>query len=521
MKTLEQMTPEEKLGRVLCARRFETQEDIDFTLDLVRRGACGALQIKFNDKTRELIETFRAAADYPILIINDMECGFPLSALPEIPMVTLAACGNPDYTRTFAAAIAREAKEMGFSGCWSPIVDILAVDGPCSVARKAGDTPEAVTAVAREILYAFRSYRFHGAAKHYPGGQDNPVDTHMAEGACSADAARLLSFDLAPYLSLMKEGLLPAVMVGHQVCPQVDDLPASLSKKVIDLLRGEGYDGVMFTDSLAMMGILQKYGEDGVMAMALMAGNDIILPNYRTPTKKVYEMMLAAYRDGRITDDRLDEAVRRVMRLEQYCAEAPVDPVPVPENVEEVFENIVRDSITAVCGDGVTPALNPEKPRLFVVLTPFDYDESSIAAEITTRAWYDPHRVKTAIAENFPNAGIVTLPEFPQAKDNERVLNAATAYDEVVFVTYCQTGAYLGTDGLTRRVESVIEALSIPKKLSALVHFGNPLATRPLSALPRVIYGYTAPAAQRYAFEVLAGRIEARGKNPFPHLLEQ
>jgi hypothetical protein len=117
MKTLEQMTPEEKLGRVLCARRFETQEDIDFTLDLVKRGACGALQIRFNDKTREMIKTFRDAADYPIIVVNDMECGFPLSSLPSIPMVTLAACGNSEYTRIFAAAIAREAKEMGFSGC--------------------------------------------------------------------------------------------------------------------------------------------------------------------------------------------------------------------------------------------------------------------------------------------------------------------------------------------------------------------------------------------------------------------
>ena len=521
MKTLEQMTPEEKLGRVLCARRFETQEDIDFTLDLVKRGACGALQIKFNDKTRELIETFRAAADYPILIINDMECGFPLSSLPEIPMVTLAACGNPDYTRTFAAAIAREAREMGFSGCWSPIVDILLTDGPCTVARTAGDTPEAVTAVAREILYAFNSYRFHGAAKHYPGGHDNPIDSHMAERVTSADAAQLLSRDLAPYLSLMKEGLLPAVMVGHQVCPQIDDLPASLSKKVIDLLRNEGFDGVMFTDSLAMMGILQKYGEDGAMAMALMAGNDIILPNYRTPTKDVYEMMLAAYRDGRITDARLDEAVRRVMRLEQYCAEEPTAPVPVPDNVEEILESIARDSVTAECAEGVAASIDPEKPRLFVVLTPSDYDESRIAAEITTKAWYDPHRIKTAIEENFPNGKIVTLPEFPQGWQNERVLNAATAYDEVVFVTYCQTGAYLGTDGLTRRVESVIEALAIPKKIVALVHFGNPLATNPLPALPRVIYGYTAPAAQPYAFRVLAGKMPARGKMPFPRLLKQ
>jgi hypothetical protein len=53
------------------------------------------------------------------------------------------------------------------------------------------------------------------------------------------------------------------------------------------------------------------------------------------------------------------------------------------------------------------------------------------------------------------------------------------------------------------------------------VHFGNPLATNPLPDLPRVIYGYTAPTAQTYAFEALAGKIPARGKMPFPRLLKQ
>ena len=518
MLTLEQMTPEQKLGRVLCARRF-TDEDIAFVLDLIKQQACGAVQVNCNRV--ELIPLFRAAADYPLLIMTDMERGYPASTLPKVPMVTLAAAANPAYTQAFAAALAAEAKAAGYSGCWSPVVDILAVNGPVSVERKAGDSSDAVLAVAREILSVFASYHFFGSAKHYPGGQDSPDDTHMVEGICSADEERLLTWDIAPYTALMKEGILPSIMVGHQVCPKVDCLPATLSKKVIDIFRREGFDGVAFTDSLAMMGILQKYGEAGAMAMALMAGNDIILPNYRTPVKEVYEMMLTSYREGRISDGRLDEAVRRVMALEQYCAEEAKNPVPVPENITEVLDAIVRDSITAECVEGVPAAIDPQKPRLFIVVTPNDYRQDEVEAEIAISGWYDPNRVIAAIRENFPTSEVVTVPEFPGSSENELALDAATRYDEVVFVSYCMTTAYLGTDHLTRRTEALINALSVPKKIRALVHFGNPLALENVTGVDRIILGYTAPAAQRYAFEVLAGVIPALGKNPFPNLTEQ
>ena len=112
MLNLEQMTPEQKIGRVLCARRFAEQDDIDFTLELVKNQACGCVQLPFNERTAELARLYREAADYPLRIINDMERGLPSSSLPKISLISLAACNNSDYTKAFAAAIAKEAKEL-------------------------------------------------------------------------------------------------------------------------------------------------------------------------------------------------------------------------------------------------------------------------------------------------------------------------------------------------------------------------------------------------------------------------
>ncbi len=520
MLTVEQMTPEQKLGRVLCFRRTHIAEDLEFTLEMIKKEACGCVQVHLNDKTRALTKRLREAADYPLLIVNDTERGYPPSGLPLLSPITLAACGNPEYIRLFGAAIAKAARADGLTGTWSPVVDIHHnPDDILSTARHAGDSAEAVTDFARELLTAFKSYSFGGGAKHYPGGNHAGSDTHITEAINDISEEELVRVDLAPYRTLWREGLLSSIMVDHSVFPKIDpDYPASMSKKVVDLIRREGFDGVLYTDSFAMMAILQKYGEQNAMVHALNAGNDIILPNYRTASREIYEMMLDAYRAGRISDERLDEAVRHVMAEEARCAREPENPIEVPENMAEILDNAVRDSITAVCLEGVAPAIDAEKRRLFIVLTPQDYVEGPIG-EISAGNWYDPSLVKQSIRDNFPNAEIVTLPEYPNANQNDITLTAATKHDEIVFVSFCQAGCYLGSDGLTRRVETVFGALAVSGKVAAHIHFGNPNALHKLPRVARRIYGYNATPAQKYAFEVLAGKIPAKGKKPFPKFM--
>lgn len=518
MLTIEQMSPEQKIGRVLCARRTHLAEDLEFTLELIKNEACGCVQVHINEKSAALIKTLREAADYPLLIVNDMERGFPPAKLPQLPLITLAAAGG-EYIRAFAAATAAPAKACGFTGTWAPVVDIMNnPENPLSIQRMAGDTWEAVTDFAREYLKVFESYHFHGSAKHYPGGAPG-VDTHMAEAVNPIGEEELVNVHIKPYITLFREGLLHSIMVDHGQFPTIDPdgYPASLSKKVIGLLRREGFDGLVYTDSLAMMGILQKYGEANAMVLALNAGNDIVLPNYRTPTREVYDMMVKAYYDGQIDKDRLDEAVRHVMEAEAWCAARPEDPIPVPENIEEILKNAIRDSVTALCDDGIPAAIDPNERRLFVVLTELDFKMDSPAQEIGLGKWYSPHRVIEAINSNFPNAEVVTLPEFPTANQNDIVLTKATAHDKVVFVSFCMAGCYQGADCLTRRVEAMIAALQASGKIEALVHFGNPFALRPLPHIGRRILGYNAADAQTYALEALAGKFTAKGHYPFPN----
>lgn len=116
---------------------------------------------------------------------------------------------------------------------------------------------------------------------------------------------------------------------------------------------------------------------------------------------------------------------------------------------------------------------------------------------------------------NLPNAETVFVSEFANQQGNEKVLLAATKHQEVIFVTFCHTAPYLGTDCLTRRTEALINALNTSGKVKGLVHFGNPYAVKPINHIQRILLGYSSPASQDYAIEVLAGKLEAKGKLPF------
>lgn len=181
---------------------------------------------------------------------------------------------------------------------------------------------ETVTEYAGEIAKVFAESGFLATAKHYPGGMDDMSDTHMVEGRSDVTEEELIRVHLKPYMELMEQGLLPAIMTSHCTFTQIDpEHPATLSKKVMSIIRKMGFDGVIFTDSLAMMGIIQKYGEANAMAMALNAGSDIILPNYRNDHETVYNMMLESWEKGLIDPERLDDAVRHILAMQELVEE--------------------------------------------------------------------------------------------------------------------------------------------------------------------------------------------------------
>ena len=142
---LEELSVRQKLGMVFCARRFG-EEDIAFTIKMIKEHALGCIQLPAHQK--DVIERILKEADYPILVFNDTEQGFPTTDLPKSTPMNLAACGKREYVEAFAKGIVRDAKNAGYNGTWGPVVDILDEDGPCKVYRCFDSKPRNYTGTA-------------------------------------------------------------------------------------------------------------------------------------------------------------------------------------------------------------------------------------------------------------------------------------------------------------------------------------------------------------------------------------
>lgn len=510
---LEDLTTEQKLGMTYCARPLN-DEDWEFVFELIKKRALGCVQAPPNkpERVKQILEI----ADYPILIICDCETGFPTSDIPKIPLAALSACNNDEYYRVFAKGVVTEAKKIGFNGTWSPVVDVLYCDGANRVHRMLSDDPMRVAKASEIIARVYKQYGYMSSGKHYPGTKENPYDGHMAPANSLKTIEDLKKVDLVPYKYLMEKGLLPSIMTTHNVFENIDpDNAGTMSPKIQKIIRDMGFEGVTFTDSFAMMSILQKYGEENILGMAIAAGNDIVLPNYRTRDRDAFAMLVKNYEDGMFTQERLDEAAARVLKLHEFVGAEPECSDPfTPEDLAK-FEDMAKDCITAVCDEGVSPALDPDKKYMFVVLTDNSFSEDDNLMEITTKNWYYPKPIAEKIRQEFPNSEVIYLPELPNQHHNEKILNGSIQYDGVVFLTFCMTQAYLGTDCLTRRVENLIDCVNMSNKLCGVVHFGNPFALQPLQHVKRKIFGYTMPKSQLYAIDVLKGTIPAKGTLPF------
>ena len=164
MLKLEQMTLEQKLGFVMCARPLRPDADVDFVLEMIRKRAVGCVQIP--TANADLVKKVRDAADYPILIINDAEQGFPASLRVKTQHMTLAACKDEKTVRAFAKCLVHDAQTAGFNAAWGPVVDVLSCDGPCKVHRTFSDDADVVSRYAQIIFEVMQEHHFLGTGKH-------------------------------------------------------------------------------------------------------------------------------------------------------------------------------------------------------------------------------------------------------------------------------------------------------------------------------------------------------------------
>ena len=220
-----------------------------------------------------------------------------------------------------------------------------------------------------------------------------------------------------------------------------------------------------------------------------------------------------------ISPERLDEAVRHVLAMQHKLTLLPKDAAITPED-EERFTSITRDGFAAVTDEGISPTISRDGRHFFVLLeenlglAPGQTVPEISVATFSSR-WYQPDPIEEKIRAVFPNSTVRRLNEFPTEQQNLRVLEEECAWDDVVFVTFNRGNAYQGAEHFTSRVLSVIEAMQVTNRVSAILHFGNPFLLEETVHIPRRFLGSASRQSTLDGIEVLAGLYPASGTIPY------
>jgi beta-N-acetylhexosaminidase len=263
-----------------------------------------------------------SGAHIPLTVGTDQEQGVVTRIGPPATQfpgsMALGASRSTADARTAAAITGRELKAMGINVDYAPDADVNVNPlNPVIGTRSFSSDPALVSSmVAAQVNGYQKDAGVVASPKHFPGHGDTATDSHTGIPVITHTRAQWEQTDAPPFRAAIKAGT-DMIMSGHLVVPALDPSgdPATLSRPILTgILRQElGYRGVIVTDSLAMQGVRDKYGDGEVAVRAVLAGVDTLL--MAPDMDAAYTSVLAAVESGRISTKRLDESVARILLM--------------------------------------------------------------------------------------------------------------------------------------------------------------------------------------------------------------
>lgn len=545
-KLLKKMSVEEKVGQLIqigINARFINQ-DSDFYRDLVRHvkeNKIGGI-ILFGApiyETVHLVNRMQENAETPLLIALDAETGVGMrfQDAANFPWnMAVAATGNPDYARKMGVITGREAKAMGIMQVYAPVLDVNNnADNPVINVRSFGENPEDVARFGAAFIEGVQSQGVIATAKHFPGHGDTNVDSHRGLPIIDVSRERLDKIELVPFKRAIEAGVA-SIMVAHVGLPQIDSteikpiqnairvdtdeevisenavIPATLSSKIqTEILRKQlGFNGLIVTDAMSMSGLTLYINQEEAGVQAFLAGADLL--EKPADTDAMIRGLREAVKQGRITEERLNQSVRKILawKYELGLFKQKITPIDQIDRIvagretHQLAEEIANKAITLVRNDAGLIPLDTTK-RIFVlgISNGFDNDFTSYA-------------LTRFLRENRIKFGSVVLQDNSSAEQVARAREAANNADVVIAALYgrVRSGAK-NSVGLPDAGVSILRELLAQNKPVVGVSFGNPyiLGSFPDMKTYMVAYG-DMTTLQRASARSMFGMLETNGKLP-------
>ncbi len=332
-ETLAGMTLHEKV----CQMMFVTPEELtgedgvtvagDATRQALENYPVGGIvyfakNLESQDQVKEMIDNSQKYSSIGLFVATDEEGGVVNRLMDTVGTTYIGSMyyykdDGDETAYENAYTIANDMSALGFNLDFAPVADVWSNPDNTVIGERAysDDYAQAAELVGNAVK-GFNDGGVMCTLKHFPGHGDTAEDSHYSSAYVRRTKEEIMADEMQPFRSGIEAGA-ELVMVGHLIVPDIDEVPATLSYKIATgILRDElKFEGVAITDSFEMESIADNYSVDDAVVMSVKAGMDMILqPKDMVSAVNFIEQAVA---DGELSEDRIDESVRRILTLKE------------------------------------------------------------------------------------------------------------------------------------------------------------------------------------------------------------
>ena len=513
------LSPEQRLGQLFMVAAYSNKDrsHVDHIERLVRNQNIGGVMFLQGGPRRQVQMTNRlqAAAKVPLLIAMDAEWGLDMrldSSMHFAKQMTLGAMDDEHYVYQMGREIARKLRALGVHISFAPVIDVNSNPGnPVIGNRSFGEDQNRVAKLGIQYVKGLQDNGVMAVAKHFPGHGDTDTDSHVALPVINTDMARLTKVDLVPFQQSFEAGVM-GVMVAHLYMPLFDTTDAkttTLSHALVtDLLKDKmGFKGLVFTDALNMKSVSRLYKDGELDALALAAGNDVLLFSEDVPAAllRIREAIAA----GKLKQEDIDLRVKKILRAKYWAGLAKVKPVDLSLLRDSLNQPSSRVLAQHIFEHAVTVVKNDDQ------LLPFRrLDTLRIAAVTIGTPAEGPY---ATIFNKYQPGPVIAVPNrYADDSTYTRILGRLSNANVVVVSLHAMNNTPSHSYGLGEGALKFLKQLEADKRRkTVVVAMGNAYALKFLEGARTLVCAYEDHyAAQLVVPQVLFGALPAKGKLP-------
>lgn len=369
-KTINSLSIDEKIGQLFFHLTGAVEEE-DVKEEVARMNMGG---IRFNPLDKQKMWTmnhnFQKFSKVPVLSAVNVEMGGNGAAKDGTFVgseMKVAATKDPKLAYELGRICGIETKATGSNMAFAPIVDIVANwHHPGISTRGWSNDVDIVIQMSKEYFRGISESNVVCAMKHFPGDGIDERDPHICTSVNTLSCEEWDNSLGKIYEAMIGEGV-QAIMPAHVMMPAYqkyfnpdmkpeDLMPATLCKELLtDLLRGKlGFNGMLVSDASHMVGLTARAKRRDILPMAIMAGIDMFL--FYNDIEEDHAYMKQAYLDGRLTEERLNEALTRILGLKARAglADFKIENFAPIEGLSEIGKPESKEITKQVADKGIT-----------------------------------------------------------------------------------------------------------------------------------------------------------------------